>query len=240
MGSPGASTERREQSSRPLRGQPTLPTPALGAARKPWRARGTQAWLRPSVGTSCRSLLLRDLVSRVQRLRPPSPSPVSPSLPHYLSLSPSCLSRRSRRRCLSPGGSRDPARLSPRHRALGSPSSLAASGRRCHRPSPGPALPRFLALRAKEAPGGDGLGESLVPSRRPGPSGGQGEGRTGARPDGLHGELGVLRGAGARAPLRPPAPGESPGPRAVGGPRAPGLSPSPEQTAAASGRALCG
>lgn len=104
MGSPAASTERREQSSRPLRGQPTLPTPALGAARKPWRARGTQARLRPSVGTSCRSLL-RDLVSRVQRLRPPSPSPVSPSLPDSLSLSASCLSRRARPRCLSPGGS---------------------------------------------------------------------------------------------------------------------------------------
>lgn len=141
MGSPGASTERREQSSRPLRGQPTLPTPALGAARKPWRARGTQAWLRPSVGTSCRSLLLRDLVSRVQRLRPPSPSPVSPSLPHYLSLSPSCLSRRSRRRCLSPGGPETP-RAPPRATApSGLPPHWLRPGAGVTAPRPAPRSP---------------------------------------------------------------------------------------------------
>lgn len=167
LGSPGASIEGREQSSRPLRGQPTLPTPTPGAALKPWRARGTQAWLRSSVGTSCPSLLW-DSVSRVQRLRAPSPSPVSPSLPHYLPLSASCLFRRARRRCLSPGGSaapgpETPARPSSRHRALGSPSSLAASGCPCHRPSPGPALPRFLALRARRLRAGTGWGRRWSP-----------------------------------------------------------------------------
>ena len=57
------------------------------------------------------------------------------------------------------------------------------------------------------------------------------------RPDGLHRELGVLRGAGARASLQPPGPGEPPGPRAAQVPGAPGLGPRREQAATASGRA---
>lgn len=85
----------------------------------------------------------------------------------------------------------DPAAAPPRATApLGLPLSLAASGRPCHRPSPGPALSRFLAARAEEAPGGDALGASPPPSRRRrrlGPSGGQGGG-----------------GPASRAPASPP------------------------------------
>lgn len=80
------------------------------------------------------------------------------------------------------GRSRDPAPPLP---APPRPSSLAASGRPrpCHRPLAGSVLPRFLELRAKEAPGGDGLGVSPSLSRRrrlPRPSGRQGEGLAGA------------------------------------------------------------
>lgn len=67
-----------------------------------------------------------------------------------------------------------------------------------------------------------------------------GPGPPGARPDGLHGELGVLRGAGARAALHAPAPGESPGTAAGPGLGARGFGSRPMQTAPASGRALRG
>ncbi|XP_023557177.1 collagen alpha-1(I) chain-like [Octodon degus] len=57
-------------------------------------------------------------------------------------------------------------------------------------------------------------------------------GPPGARPDGLHREPGVLRGVGARAPLRFAARGEPPGPRAGREQGAPGLGPRREAAAA--------
>lgn len=65
-----------------------------------------------------------------------------------------------------------------------------------------------------QAPGAErwpGRGRAGFPGARvPAP----GPGPPGPGPDGLHREPGVLRGAGARGPLRPPALGESPGPGA--------------------------
>lgn len=219
VGSPAASTERREQSSRPLRGQPTLPTPALGAARKPWRARGTQA--RPVLRWGLPAGLFFGTWSPACRGCVPLSVPRVPCL--SLILSPCLLpasSRRARPRCLSPGGScrpgpETPRALSPRHRALGSPpphwlrpgAGVTALAR--------PRAPRFLAP-AKEAPGGDGLGASLVPLPTPWAERWPGESAAaGGRPAGWpYGELGVLRGAGP-GPAAAPSPRGAPGPRAV-------------------------
>lgn len=101
--------------------------------------------------------------------------PASPSLPHYFPLSASCLFPRVVGLFLALPDSADPQPGSPGPRRLpsprppppGLPLSLAASGRPCHRPLPGPHTPRFLAVPPEEAPGGDRLGALPPPSRRP-------------------------------------------------------------------------
>lgn len=217
----------------------------------------------PSCVTPGLSLAVWDLVCPVQRfhLRSLSSASLSPRL--SLIISSYLLPASSRAVCFflalsDSAGPRSPSlgpccRSSPRPPPSGLPLSLAASGLPCHRPVPGPILPHFLAVPREKASGGDGLGASPPPSRRrrrPGLGGGPapgasaspapGPGLPGARRDGLHGELGVLRGAGARAPRQPPAPGESPGPSTGPVLGARGFGPRREQAAPASGRALRG
>ena len=209
------------------------------------------------------SLPLPDLVSPGQRLCSPSLSPASlfSRLSLFICLLNLFLPRLLLRRSLSChprpvlSGSAVPVRGTPppplpASPALGSPSVTGCSRCPCHRPPSGPALLRFLAVKRQKAPGGDGLGASPPP---PDVGGAQGWGRAispgarvhaprpgppGARADGLHGELGVLRGAGTRAPLWPPAPGESSGPSAGAVLGARGFGPGREPAAPASGRAL--
>lgn len=253
----------REQRSRHPRG-PVSQTSAT--ARKQWHTRWPSPALpsrlhflpvSPSVG----------LGLPAHRLRPPSLSPrfpLSPSLSLLICFLPPPSRRRSFSRPPSLG--RSPPRPEPPPPPLPAPPGLpppaAAPGRPRRRPSPGPRSPagwrrgpstlragtrrgrRRPPSRRARRPGaarwpGQGAGR-LPPHRPPTPSAlvpAPGPGPPGARPDGLHREPGVLRGAGARAPLRPPAPGEPPGPGAARalGPR--GFRPRRERAAAASGRA---
>lgn len=104
--------------------------------------------------------------------------------------------------------------------------------RLCRRPSQGPALPLPVGTVAEAEADSDGAGRGRLPpsprGRQLGPKGSWGWGRAcsrivrvpapgppGARPDGLHREPGVLRGARACAPLRSAAPRDSAGPRAA-------------------------
>lgn len=253
-GDPRASAGGREQGSRHLGGH-CSPNP--GSSREPRRA-------------PCPALLRlpRACLSRFGTRSPGaealSPASLSPP-PHYLSLSASCLYRRSVRFLLAsqdPAGPRAPAPGTPppplpASPPSGLPLSLAAPGARVTAPRPPrtPPLPQAVPppRRLRE---GTGWGRRRPPptSEAPWAGGGgpapgasasllPGTGPRGARPDGLHRELGVLRGAGARAPLRPPTsgepPGELPGPGAGPVPGARGVGARREQAAPASGR-RCG
>lgn len=197
----------------------------------------------------------------VPRLCPPRPCPplliISPYLLPASTVAPSvsCSPPRTQ-------PARAPPLPGPRRRPSPRPRPRVS---RCHWSLPAPVspplarpgLPRFQAVppprRLRE---GTGWGRRRPPptSEAPWAGGGgpapgasasllPGTGPRGARPDGLHRELGVLRGAGARAPLRPPTsgepPGELPGPGAGPVPGARGVGARREQAAPASGR-RCG
>lgn len=241
-GDPRASAGGREQGSRHPGGYSSQ-TP--GSSREPWRAPGLLSCATPACLPSW------TWSPGVGALSPSScpPRPCPP--PHYLSLSASCLFPRylSRLPALSAPAPQPPG---PGHRPSPRPRPRVSL---CHwlLPAPvspplvRPGLPRFLAVpprRLREGTAG-GVAAPLPHRRRPGLGGGPapgapayplGTGPRGARPDGLHGELGVLRGAGARAPLRPPTPGEPPGPGAGPVLGARGFGPRREQAAPASGR----
>lgn len=132
----------------------------------------------PSGATPGLSLPLRELVSPVQRLHLSSLSLASLyprrsliSSPYLLPVSflaPSVSFSLSQIQPIRRPGLRDPtASASPRPPPPGLPLSLAASGRPCHRPLPGPHTPCFLAVPSEKAPGGDRLGALPPPSRRP-------------------------------------------------------------------------
>lgn len=226
--------------------------------QKPWHAPGS-ARPRDSQPVS----LSRTWSPLVQRLHPSSRSPASPSprlslivSPYLLpvsSLAPSVSFSLSQTQPVRRPGPRDPTATPPRAprprvsrchwlrqgalvtapcRALTPPASWQCRQRRlregtgwghCHPP---PDVPGALGWGRASSRG------ARVPAPRPGP------GPPGARPDGLHGELGVLRGAGTRAPLQSPAPRESPVPGVGPGLGTRGFSPRRKQAAPASGRAL--
>lgn len=158
-------------------------------------------------------------------LQPPPPPP--PPLPAPLGLPPPPAAPGRPRPGPSPGP-HSPAGWRRGSRTL--PAGPRGGSRRLPPPTcgapPGRALARAGGARLPTHPAPSSPPRARVPA--PGPPG--------ARPDGLHREPGVLRGAGARAPLRPPAPGEPPGlgaGRALG---ARGLRPRRKRAAAASGR----
>lgn len=224
---------------------------------------GTRPALRSCV-TPGLSLPPRDLVCPVRRfhLRSLSSVSLSPRLSLIISsdLLPassravclfSCAFRLSRSAVPVPGTLLS---LLPTPPALGSPSVTGCVRAPVSPPRGGPHTPptswRCRGRRLREGTGwgrrhpppdvagalGWGGGPAPGASASPAP----GPGLPGARPDGLHGELGVLRGAGARAPQQPPARGESPGPGTGPVLGAWGFGPRREQAAPASGRALRG
>lgn len=226
--------------------------------REPWHAPGS-ALPRHSQPVSLSGTWSPRCRDSIPRLCPPRPSlPVSPSLSPLICF----LSLPSLRRSLfrSPRLSQSAAPVPgtplpplPAPPALGSPAVTGCVRAPLSPPLAGPSLPpaswqcRQRRLREgtgwghchppPDVPGVLGWGRASsrgarVPAPRPGP------GPPGARPDGLHGELGVLRGAGTRAPLQSPAPRESPVPGVGPGLGTRGFSPRRKQAAPASGRAL--